>query len=228
MPKPMQEKLTTLCRALGISDLGFFLGGPDAPGGLGWGISLVVRLSDAVVEEIDGAPTHSYFHHYRTVNTFLDQAMLRVGLALQEEGWRWLPVPASQSIPTPEDPRGFHGRYSHKKAAVLAGLGWMGTSGLFLHREWGPRVRLGTVLTDCPLCREPPRILLPDYCRKCGACLRACPAGAIYGRVWEPGMEEYRLVDPARCSEHMKRAYQKIGRGAVCGICMRICPAGQR
>ena len=74
-----------------------------------------------MVEEMDGAPTHSYFHHYRTVNTFLDQAMLRVGLALQEEGWRYLPVPASQSVPTQEDPRGFHGRCSHKKAAILAG-----------------------------------------------------------------------------------------------------------
>ena len=64
-----------------------------------------------------------------------DRAMLRLGLALQAEGWRYLPIPASQSVPTPEDPRGYHGRWSHKKAAVLAGLGTVGTSGLFLHRE---------------------------------------------------------------------------------------------
>ena len=228
MPASVPEKLNHLCRSLGVSDWGFFPWGEDAPGGLGGGIALVVRLSDGVVEEIDGAPTHSYFHHYRTVNTFLDQAMLRVGLALQEEGWRYLPVPASQSVPTQEDPRGFHGRWSHKKAAILAGLGWMGTSGLFLHKEWGPRVRLGTVFTDCPLCQETPKLLPFQGCRSCKACLRACPAGAIAGKLWEPGQEEFQLVDPAKCSEHMKRAYQKIGRGAVCGVCMRVCPAGRR
>jgi ferredoxin len=27
-------------------------------------------------------------------------------------------------------------------------------------------------------------------------------------------------------SEHMKKAYQHIGSGAVCGICMRVCPKG--
>lgn len=221
------EKITSLCRELGVSDLGFFRCEEETPGGLGWGISLAVRLSDAVVEEIGTAPTHSYFQHYRTVNAFLDRAMFRVGLALQEEGWRYYPIPASQSVPTAEDPRGFHGRWSHKKAAVLAGLGWMGSSGLFLHRRWGPRVRLGTVFTDCPLCPESPPLLPYGGCISCGACVRACPAGAIYGRLWEPGLGEYRLVDPEKCSSHMKQAYQKIGRGAVCGICMRVCPAGQ-
>ena len=36
------------------------------------------------------------------------------------------------------------------KAACLAGLGSMGRSGLFLHRRWGPRVRLATLFTDWP------------------------------------------------------------------------------
>ena len=221
----MKDRLSALCRELGVSEAGFFRCG-DGPGGLGYGVSLVVRLSDAVVEELRGAPTHSYFHHYRTVNAFLDRAMLRLGLALQAEGWRYLPIPASQSVPTPEDPRGYHGRWSHKKAAVLAGLGTVGTSGLFLHREWGPRVRLGTVFTDCPLAEAPSPILLPERCRGCGACAAACPAGAILGRVWEPGMEEFSLVDPEKCSRYMKEHFQRIGRGAVCGLCMRACPLG--
>ena len=222
----MKDRLTALCRELGLEDPGFF---PcrDGPAGLGWGISLAVRLSGAVVDEIGDAPTHSYFHHYRTVNALLDHAMLRVGLALQREGWRYLPIPASQSVPTPDDPRGYHGRWSHKKAGVLAGLGTMGTSGLFLHKEWGPRVRLGTVFTDCPLAEAPSPILLPDRCQSCGACAAACPAGAIRGRIWDPAMEEFSLVDPEKCSRYMKEHFQHIGRGAVCGICMKVCPLGR-
>ena len=218
----MTEELRHLGRELGLYDLGFFKA-EDGPEGMEYGVSLAVRLSDAVVDEIDGQPTYSYFHHYRTVNAYLDQCMLRLGLRLQAEGYRYLPIPASQSVPTEKNPRGYHGRYSHKEAACRAGLGAMGKSGLFLHRDCGPRVRLGTVFTDCPLEDGPVR--LPDPpCGACGLCAAACPAQAIRNVNWTPGLPEFSLVDPQACSSYMKRHFQHIGRGAVCGVCMRVCP----
>lgn len=222
-PQKIAEQISSLAYRLGLVDVGFTTV-EDAPKGLEGTISIVAKLSDSVIDEIGNAPTHSYFHHYRTVNTFLDQAMLQIGFLLEQNGYRYLPVGASQSIHNGTD--GFSGRYSHKKAACLCGLGSVGVSNLFLHRRYGPRVRLGTVFTNCLF--EKSDLLPKNICDGCMRCRSACPAQAIKGKLWYPGVERFQLLDAAACSNHMKSAFQKIGRGAVCGICMRVCPAGNR
>ena len=199
---------------LGISDVGFFR--LDEQDSLPYGVTLAVQLSDAVVDEITDKPTHSYFHHYRTVNAFLDHCSLRLGLFLQSNGYRYIPVPASQSI------EGYAGRFSHKQGACLSGMGTVGRSGLFLHREYGPRVRLATVLTDCDFGAQNHAPVF--LCGNCRLCVTACPATAILGGTWEDVPDRMVLLDPAACSEYMKRHFQGIGRGAVCGICMKVCP----
>ena len=215
--------IETLALDMGAADVGFSALQGEIDGMTG-SISVVVPLSDAVVEELNQGPTHTYFHHYRTVNALLDQITLRIGLILQREGRCYLPVAASQSINLPGSPP-FSGRFSHKQAAVAAGLGDIGQSNLFLHRLYGPRVRLGTVLTDLPMPPPKGRMAL---CTGCGACRRACPADAIHGVSWTPQTPREALFDAAACSLHMKRAYQHIGRGAVCGRCMWACPVGSR
>ena len=219
----MEEELRRLLAQWGAVDVGFAQV-EDGPGGFGWAVSAVVKLSDGVVDEIQGAPTHSYFHHYRTVNFAIDQMILQAGMLLERRGYRYLPVAASQSINL-DGNSPFQGRYSHKKAACLAGLGTIGRSGLFLHRQFGPRVRLGTLFTDCPFPSAPAPTLPPDRCGGCRRCLEACPAGAI---LEGPVSAAAPRIDPASCSTHMKTAYQKIGRGAVCGVCMAVCPYGKK
>lgn len=60
----------------------------------------------------------------------------------------------------------------------LAGLGEIGYSKMFLTPEFGPRLRLGVVLTELEL--EPDPIYDgPELCNKCMACVRECPGGAI-------------------------------------------------
>jgi len=213
----IQNDIKQLLLSLGVSDVGFCKT-DDGVGGLYNAVSIVVHLSDAIIDEISDKPTHTYFNHYRSVNAFIDHCLLRVGLLLQQNGYKYITVASSQSI---NDEGWFYrGRYSHKKAAVLAGLGNIGNNCLFLHKEFGARVRLGTVFTDCEF--ENPTEYPENPCTHCNICKEKCPSGAISGKNWSYDRESF--FNAAKCSEFMKREYKHIGRGAVCGICVKYCP----
>jgi len=180
-------------------------------------VSLGVPLSRMVVSSIREGPTQTYFHHYRTTNAYLDNAAIRLMLHIEKLGYNAVYIPASQTI----DSEGIRGLFSHKMAATLAGLGGIGQNALFISDRHGPALRLSTVLTDLPLPAGPQA---ENPCTGCGICVQACPAGALAGGQWFPGIPRDELVDAKKCSTHMKQSYGSIGRGAVCGICMAVCP----
>ena len=173
------------------------------------GISFYVKLSSDILKEIDNAPTYTYFHHYRTVNAFIDRLGLQAGIFLDKHGYSYYQIPASQTVNGHDS---YEGEYSHKKGAVLSGLGYVGKSGLFISEKHGSMLRLGTVFTDLDLKAE--NNILKNKCGDCNICITSCPAMALS----EAG------VDRKSCSDYMKKAFQKIGRGSVCGICIKNCP----
>lgn len=173
------------------------------------GISLAVRLSDAVLEEIEDRPTQLYFHHYRQANFFLDRIVFGLVQYIQSLGYRALPIPASQII----DWEGQKGHLSHKKVAKEAGLGWMGRNNLLVNATYGARIRLVTVLTDIPLKHD---CSIQDSCGECKKCLAVCPAGAIKER-----QEDF---DHLKCFEQLRlfRKRDHIGQ-YICGVCVKAC-----
>lgn len=205
--------------AVGAAYLKNFL--PENLRHLPYGISVEIRLSRAIVAQIehDRAPSHTYFHNYRTLNAMLDRCTFLAVSLLQEAGYQAIAVPASQTV----DRSRIAGLISHKLAAAEAGLGRIGRNALFISKDFGPAVRLATVLTDCPVCEERSFRQEGEGCGNCHACVSACPAGAISGREYEPGLPREEFFDAECCSKYMKKSFQMIGRGAVCGICMSVC-----
>ncbi|NMA25329.1 MAG: 4Fe-4S dicluster domain-containing protein, partial [Clostridiales bacterium] len=63
-----------------------------------------------------------------------------------------------------------------------------------------------------------------SVCGGCRLCAEACPAGAIRGVEWSPGLEREALFDAKACNDYMRAHFMHIGRGAVCGICIKVCP----
>jgi len=173
-------------------------------------VVLVYPLLAGVLDSLDGAPNHLYFHHYRQVNYHLDRAALAVAGVLEDLGRKALPVAASQTL----DARDLTAHLSHRHLALLAGLGWRGKNNLLVTPEYGTRCRLVTVLTDAPLVPDSPGE--EEGCGDCVLCRRACPAGAI-------GAE---AVDFQRelCVEQLAlfRRIPRVGQH-VCGLCQKAC-----
>lgn len=195
---------------------------PETLKKLEYAVTVGVRLSDFIIDEIKDCPTYTYFHHYRTVNALIDQLTLRGMLFIQEQGFKALAVPASQTVNDAGD--SYCGIFPHKTAAVMGGLGWIGKNGLFIHADYGPRVRLGTILTDMVLPVKDK--VTSQGCGSCRKCVESCPAAALTGDCWEEGCQRSRIVDARACSEYMNAKFKHIGRGSVCGICIRVCPQG--
>ena len=212
-----QQTLKTFTQSLGADLVGFCSLPNPAMERFPYAVSIAVKLSDAVLQGIDSAPTYAYFQHYRTANTLLDQIAFRVSHEIEKLGYSAFPVAASQSQGK-ENP--YRGIVPHKTVAVLSGLGFVGKSGLFLTEEYGSKVRLATILTNLPLQAELP--IIENGCGGCTICAKSCPAGAIFGEV--PTTNGERNIDPEKCSKYMKEHFQDVGRGSVCGICIKVCP----
>ncbi|CCO24467.1 hypothetical protein [Maridesulfovibrio hydrothermalis] len=107
-------------------------------------ISIAVQLSNGIMNDVVTGPTELYSQHYQRVNSLLDDIACRVTGFIQDNGGIAIPIPASQILCKER----FVSYISHKAVAINAGLGWQGKSLLLISPEYGPRIRLVTVLTD--------------------------------------------------------------------------------
>ena len=152
----MSEQLELKNYILGLSadEVGFCKHNLKAPYNLDlpYAVTVAVKLPDAVLKTIDGKPTISYFHAYRTANAMLDEIAFKTCRFIEKLGYNAFPIGASQS--TADDKSSYRGLFSHKIGGRLSGLGFIGKSGLFFSKKYGSIVRLVTVLTDMPLNAE--------------------------------------------------------------------------
>ena len=188
-------------------------------------ISIGIRLMDPIVDRLPQrsgrAVSVSYKTHcYDVINDRLDLIISEVSSLVQREGYKAYPIPASERV----DDQRICALFSHKMAAHLAGLGWIGKSCLLVTPEAGPRVRWATILTDAPLKAGKP---MEQRCGTCMECTNICPQHAFAGRNFVESEPREARYDAFKCQEYLRSLEKNTGYG-VCGMCLYICPHGRR
>lgn len=189
------------------------------PRALSHGFVLTDGIVNTLAHNESIAALNSYWYYvYRIVNPRLDSISLMLAQALDKAGFQAYVVPASQTV----DRTRLIGVFSHKLAAHLAGLGWIGKSALLITREHGPRVRWGTVLTDAPLQTGVP---MDEMCRDCHECVKGCPAHAFTGQAFDKPRPRSGIFVAEACDRYLR---QRETFRRVCGMCVYVCPFGKK
>ena len=195
----------------------------------GHALSIIRRLDPAVIHGIHKGPTFEYRKHYATINSELDKAADEISAIATRRGIPSIPVRATVPDSDLDDSyyKTLRLSFSHKMAASLAGLGWIGKTDLLVSCRFGPKIRLATVLSEKPLL--PPGTPITDSrCGSCRICVDACPAHAANGENWSAGKDRDDFFNPWKCRKQCRKISMKnLGEEiSLCGICFSVCPAG--
>ena len=184
-------------------------------------ISFAVYMNPDIMAGIKNGPNQIYAEEYARVNAKIDALASQLVDLITKAGFKARTFAASKRT----DPVGIKGDFPHKTAATRGGLGWVGRNCQLVTRKHGPWIRLGTVFTDLPLnCATP---VAKSHCGKCNICVEACPAGALTGEAWEPGIAREQVLDVLKCDTWKKEHYYQFHKGHNCGICSAVCPFGK-
>jgi epoxyqueuosine reductase QueG len=205
----------------GTADLKGFATPEDATGrGFPLAFSFAIAMNPRIMAGIQHGPNRAYADEYAAVNSRINKQAEKLAIDLRSRGFRAQPLAASERT----DTINIKGIFPHKTAATLAGLGWIGRHCQLITRKFGSWIRLGTVFTDMILPGGPPS--KRSFCGRCTRCVDVCPAGALKGEAWYPGIPREAILDTEACDRWKKEHYFQFHEGHNCGICSAVCPYG--
>jgi epoxyqueuosine reductase len=186
-------------------------------------ISVGYRLNYSSLQNLPQSRS-AYMLEYDYGNRQVDQASHRIARFLEERGFDAIGFDASAGFhqKTGRSIERLFADFSHKHAAVASGLGKFGLNNLILSPQWGPRLRLSTIITCAPLEYAPPNTENPCLANTCRKCVDICPVHALDG--WENHHNPVRgwAMDKKKCFEYMFKTLE----GQRCGLCIKACPVG--
>ena len=189
---------------------------------MGIGIGQGVRHVQRNVNRNSGMPAKYGIYVYQVygyniLNDKMNLAAYALGKILERDGHTTVPIPASP----PYDTKQLLAIFSHRHAAVAAGLGQLGWSKIVLFPENGPKVRLVSLITEAELDPSPPyqgpKLCDPDACGR--VCAQVCPTKCLSDeesvnlKIGEVHIE-HGAFEKRRCLS------------APCGACLMSCPVG--
>jgi epoxyqueuosine reductase QueG len=181
-------------------------------------VSIGLHLADGICEVWGGYTepgktiTPYLFYGYGLTNMELGRIANLVAKRLEYRGYKTLIFPPTWTISfyrffeSSFSTGDIRADFSHRHAAVAAGLGELGWHSLFMTPEFGTKNRFNTIITDAPLIPDPlyqgPKLCQPDLCEF--KCVEVCPTKAISRKATSPcsvGEKTFRYakIDKVRC-----------------------------
>jgi epoxyqueuosine reductase len=183
------------------------------------GINTVIVLGVQIfLPMLETTPSIIYSELYNTTNRLLDEIAYKLASCLNKSGYKafFFPRDGYGDISVLVDKP--IAAFSHVLAGKYAGLGTIGYNHTLLTKEFGPRVRFVSVLTNAII--PPDEMLKNELCIKCEICKKCCPTQAF--TTTENIIAE---MDKKKCAEYhykLKKAFCY-----PCGVCIKVCPIGE-
>lgn len=113
------------------------------------------------------------------------------------------------------------------RAANLAGLGDVGMNGLLLNQVYGSYCLIGELVTTMKLTQK--ERAHPAICTHCGACVSACPSGALTASGFQKERCRSEITQKkGALTEWEQRQIAAGGMAWGCDCCVDACPVNRR
>jgi len=199
--------------------------------GFNFGISIGRKLDYGIVDKVIEGPTMEYYSHYRQINENLALLTRQISEDLNKNDIETLNIDPTVSTSELDSIyfKTLRTDLSHKMVATRAGLGWIGKTDLFISKDFGPRLRLVSILLKTPVKSKSNPVDI-SRCGNCNICVEICPAKAANGKLWDITVDRNEFFDPWKCRNQCAEFGRiRLGMDArICGICVAACPIGQK
>ena len=103
-----------------------------------------------------------------------------------------------------------------------------GKNCLLVTSQYGPAVRISSLLTNAPL--ECNKAIDVSRCGECRVCVEHCPARALKGTLWNTGVQREDIVNVEECYKKQNEImYEHTGiEKDLCGKCFAMCVYTQK